>query len=107
MKTATKHAYASGDLANVMGYGHLGDGNLHLNISATEYNDKVKYTSIWNIPRCPNDHSFTLFLQLLGLIEPYVYEWTSKHRGSISAEHGLGVMKANEIFYSKSAETVS
>ncbi|CAH8274140.1 unnamed protein product [Arabidopsis lyrata] len=73
-----------GDLANVMGYGHLGDGNLHLNISAAEYNDK-----------------------LLGLIEPYVYEWTSKHRGSISAEHGLGVMKANEIFYSKSPETVA
>ncbi|KAJ4898844.1 D-2-hydroxyglutarate dehydrogenase [Raphanus sativus] len=71
-------------LANVMGYGHLGDGNLHLNISAAEYNDK-----------------------LLGLIEPYVYEWTSKHRGSISAEHGLGVMKANEIFYSKSPETVA
>ncbi|CAG7885262.1 unnamed protein product [Brassica rapa] len=70
-----------GDLANVMGYGHLGDGNLHLNISASEYNDKAS------------------------LIEPYVYEWTSKHRGSISAEHGLGVMKANEIFYSKSPET--
>jgi D-2-hydroxyglutarate dehydrogenase len=32
-----------GDLANVMGYGHLGDGNLHLNISAAEYNDKVKF----------------------------------------------------------------
>ncbi|KAF8101562.1 hypothetical protein N665_0204s0058 [Sinapis alba] len=73
-----------GGLANVMGYGHLGDGNLHLNISAAEYSDK-----------------------LLGLIEPYVYEWTSKHRGSISAEHGLGVMKANEIFYSKSPETVA
>nr|VDD41032.1 unnamed protein product [Brassica oleracea] len=79
-----------GDLANVMGYGHLGDGNLHLNISASEYNDKAS----------PNT-------DLLGLIEPYVYEWTSKHRGSISAEHGLGVMKANEIFYSKSRETVA
>ena len=28
------------------------------------------------------------------MIEPFVYEWTGKHRGSISAEHGLGVMKA-------------
>uniref|UniRef100_A0A1J3FZD0 D-2-hydroxyglutarate dehydrogenase n=1 Tax=Noccaea caerulescens TaxID=107243 RepID=A0A1J3FZD0_NOCCA len=73
-----------GDLGNVMGYGHLGDGNLHLNISTAEYNDKI-----------------------LGLIEPYVYEWTSKHRGSISAEHGLGVMKANEIFYSKTPEAVA
>lgn len=72
-----------GDLATVVGYGHLGDGNLHLNVSAPEYDDKI-----------------------LEQIEPYVYEWTSKHRGSISAEHGLGLMKANKIYYSKSTETV-
>ncbi|CAK7334457.1 unnamed protein product [Dovyalis caffra] len=72
-----------GQSANVVGYGHLGDGNLHLNISAPRYDDTI-----------------------LAQIEPYVYEWTSKHRGSISAEHGLGLMKANKIFYSKSHETV-
>ncbi|KAK4262111.1 hypothetical protein QN277_027712 [Acacia crassicarpa] len=72
-----------GNVANVVAYGHLGDGNLHLNISAPQYDDKV-----------------------LSQIEPYVYEWTSKHRGSISAEHGLGLMKANKIFYSQSHETV-
>ncbi|VFQ62761.1 unnamed protein product [Cuscuta campestris] len=69
--------------AKVVGYGHLGDGNLHLNISAPQYDDN-----------------------LLSQIEPFVYEWTSKHRGSISAEHGLGLMKANKIHYSKSSETV-
>ncbi|CAL5188101.1 unnamed protein product [Lathyrus oleraceus] len=72
-----------GDAANVIGYGHLGDGNLHLNVSVPQYDDKI-----------------------LSQIEPFVYEWTSKHRGSISAEHGVGLMKANEIFYSKSRETV-
>ncbi|KAJ6678699.1 D-2-HYDROXYGLUTARATE DEHYDROGENASE MITOCHONDRIAL [Salix viminalis] len=72
-----------GQSANVVGYGHLGDGNLHLNVSAPRYDDTI-----------------------LAQIEPYVYEWTSKHRGSISAEHGLGLMKANEIFYSKSHGTV-
>lgn len=72
-----------GHTAKVVGYGHLGDGNLHLNISATEYDDDV-----------------------LAQIEPFVYEWTSNHRGSISAEHGLGLMKANKIHYSKSMETV-
>ncbi|RDX88084.1 D-2-hydroxyglutarate dehydrogenase, mitochondrial, partial [Mucuna pruriens] len=72
-----------GNTANVIGYGHLGDGNLHLNISTPHYDDKI-----------------------LSRIEPFVYEWTSKHRGSISAEHGLGLMKASEIFYSKSHETV-
>ena len=46
-------------------------------------------------------------MQILAQIEPFVYEWTSKHRGSISAEHGVGLMKANKIHYSKSAETAS
>ncbi|XP_028774620.1 D-2-hydroxyglutarate dehydrogenase, mitochondrial [Neltuma alba] len=72
-----------GSVANVVAYGHLGDGNLHLNISAPQYDDMI-----------------------LSQVEPYVYEWTSKHKGSISAEHGLGLMKANKIFYSQSPETV-
>lgn len=72
-----------GDAANVIGYGHLGDGNLHLNVSVPQYDEKI-----------------------LSQIEPFVYEWTSKKRGSISAEHGVGLMKANEIFYSQSHETV-
>jgi D-2-hydroxyglutarate dehydrogenase len=63
----------------VVGYGHLGDGNLHLNISVPHYSESVRQ-----------------------VIEPWVYEWTSKVKGSISAEHGLGAMKAEEIGYSKS-----
>ncbi|KAJ7324953.1 hypothetical protein JRQ81_017973 [Phrynocephalus forsythii] len=68
---------------NVVGYGHLGDGNLHLNITTESYS-----------------HA------LLDAIEPYVYEWTSKHRGSISAEHGLGFKKKCFINYSKPREAV-
>lgn len=34
-------------------------------------------------------------------MDPFVYEWVSEHRGSISAEHGLGLMKADKILYSK------
>lgn len=34
-----------GDAANVVGYGHLGDGNLHLNVSVPQYDDKVAQTS--------------------------------------------------------------
>ena len=30
-------------------------------------------------------------------LEPYVYEWVSDRRGSISAEHGLGQMKSQYI----------
>ncbi|KAM0901873.1 hypothetical protein ACQ4PT_019672 [Festuca glaucescens] len=72
-----------GDMAEVLGYGHLGDGNLHLNILSSKYSDNI-----------------------LAQIEPFVYEWTAGHRGSISAEHGLGQMKAEKIHYSKSPEAV-
>ncbi len=58
----------------VVGYGHLGDGNLHLNVSCAKYEGAI-----------------------LDRIEPYVYEWTAARRGSISAEHGLGQMKAECI----------
>ena len=60
----------------VVGYGHLGDGNLHLNVSCERYDDEI-----------------------LRHIEPFVYEWTAARRGSISAEHGLGQMKAECIRY--------
>jgi len=33
--------YFLGQSANVVGYGHLGDGNLHLNVSAPRYDDTV------------------------------------------------------------------
>jgi len=56
----------------------VGDGNLHLNISTPHGGP------------CP-----------LALIEPFVYEWTAGVGGSISAEHGLGAMKAAAVGYSK------
>ncbi|GJP84189.1 hypothetical protein CLOP_g14277 [Closterium sp. NIES-67] len=73
-----------GSAAEVVGYGHLGDGNLHLNISAPTYDDK-----------------------LLERIEPFVYEWVAGRQGSVSAEHGLGLMKANAIHYSKAPHAVA
>ncbi|KAL7990809.1 hypothetical protein Chor_014239 [Crotalus horridus] len=68
---------------NVVGYGHLGDGNLHLNVTAESYSH-----SLWDA------------------IEPYVYEWVSQYYGSISAEHGLGFKKKHYIHYSKPKEAV-
>jgi len=51
--------------AAVVSYGHLNDGNLHLNVSVDSYRQEV-----------------------LDCIEPFVYEFTSAQRGSVSAEHG-------------------
>ncbi|XP_048397696.1 D-2-hydroxyglutarate dehydrogenase, mitochondrial isoform X2 [Stegostoma tigrinum] len=67
----------------VVGYGHLGDGNLHLNIVSPAFDQ-----------------------QLLDSIEPYLYEWIAQHYGSISAEHGLGFKKKNCIYFSKPKEAV-
>ena len=49
----------------VVSYGHLGDGNIHLNVSVPELHSSVQR-----------------------LLEPFVYEFCSKRKGSISAEHG-------------------
>ncbi|KAF8944890.1 hypothetical protein BGZ47_003543 [Haplosporangium gracile] len=77
-------AFGDGKLfTSVIGYGHVGDGNLHLNV-ATE-----KFTA-----------------EATALIEPYIFEWTAGHSGSISAEHGLGISKNNFLHYSKSASMI-
>ncbi|KAK5112280.1 hypothetical protein LTR85_011552 [Meristemomyces frigidus] len=64
---------------DVIGYGHMGDSNLHLNIATRRYDKEVEKA-----------------------IEPWVYEWVAKRNGSISAEHGLGLAKKEFIGYSRS-----
>lgn len=66
-------------VVGVVGYGHMGDSNLHLNIAVRRYDKAVEK-----------------------VLEPFVYEWVSKRNGSISAEHGLGLAKKNYIGYSRS-----
>ena len=64
---------------DVVGYGHMGDSNLHLNVPTRRFDKEVEKQ-----------------------LEPYVYEWVSKRNGSISAEHGLGLAKKAFIGYSRS-----
>jgi FAD/FMN-containing dehydrogenase len=64
---------------DVVGYGHMGDSNLHLNVAVRRYDKSVEKA-----------------------LEPFVYEWIQKRQGSISAEHGLGLAKKNYIGYSRS-----
>lgn len=66
-------------VVDVVGYGHMGDSNLHLNVAVRRYDKRVEE-----------------------ILEPFVYEWISKVNGSISAEHGLGIAKKNYIGYSRS-----
>lgn len=44
--------------------------------------------------------------RVLKKIEPFVYEYTSKLRGSVSAEHGIGFRKPKYVRYSKSETAI-
>lgn len=70
-------------VVSAIGYGHIGDGNLHLNVAVREYSKEVE--------KC---------------LEPFVYEFIQSHNGSVSAEHGLGFQKKNYIGYSKTPEEI-
>ena len=73
--------------AETAAFGHLGDGNLHLNVHTPG--------------RYAEDAA------VLGAIEPFVYEWTSARRGSVSAEHGIGAMKPGVLHLSKPPPAVA
>lgn len=64
---------------DVVGYGHLGDGNLHFNVSQRPGTDKAA------------------FLQRGALLEHAVFDLVDNLGGSISAEHGIGKLKAAEF----------
>lgn len=70
-------------VVGVVGYGHMGDSNLHLNVAVRRYDKAVEKE-----------------------LEPFVYEWIKKRNGSISAEHGLGLAKKNYIGYSRSENMI-
>ncbi|KAK8209064.1 D-lactate ferricytochrome c oxidoreductase [Zalaria obscura] len=70
-------------VVDVVGYGHMGDANLHLNVPVRRYDKAVEKE-----------------------LEPWVYEWVQKRHGSISAEHGLGIAKKPFIGYSRSETMV-
>jgi FAD/FMN-containing dehydrogenase len=61
--------------ARVVAFGHLGDGNLHYNVSQPVGADKAKFMAKWE---AVNDAVHTI---------------VTKYEGSISAEHGIGLLK--------------
>ncbi|KDQ08452.1 hypothetical protein BOTBODRAFT_191727 [Botryobasidium botryosum FD-172 SS1] len=67
-----------GWVRNVIGFGHVGDGNLHLNVIANAFSADIQ-----------------------AALEPYVFELVASYNGSISAEHGIGAMKTQHLHYSK------
>jgi FAD/FMN-containing dehydrogenase len=60
-------------------FGHMGDGNIHYNVSQPIGMDRAKYIDSWD---AMND---------------VVYEVVQRLNGSISAEHGIGRLKAHHM----------
>jgi FAD/FMN-containing dehydrogenase len=56
-------------------FGHLGDGNIHYNVSQPIGADKAEFLSRW------------------GDVNKVVFAVVKKYGGSISAEHGIGLLK--------------
>ena len=65
--------------ARFVSFGHLGDGNIHYNISQPVGMDKARFLDMWNE------------------MNDVVFEVVGRFNGSISAEHGIGRLKAHRM----------
>jgi FAD/FMN-containing dehydrogenase len=70
-------------------FGHIGDGNLHINVMK------------------PDDMDAGRFLAHTHEADQAVFEVVRHHRGSISAEHGIGLLKKDFLPYSRSEGEVA
>jgi FAD/FMN-containing dehydrogenase len=68
----------------VLWYGHIGDGNLHMNVLK------------------PADMPVEEFEKICSQVNPEVFALTRNYQGSISAEHGIGLLKQPYLGYSRS-----
>jgi len=73
----------------VIWYGHIGDGNLHLNILK------------------PDNLSKEAFFSKCHEVNKQVFETVQRYQGSISAEHGVGLVKRSGLNYSRSTEEIN
>lgn len=73
----------------ICNFGHIGDGNLHVNVMK------------------PDDMSKEEFLGKTKEADHEMFALVRKHRGSISAEHGVGLLKKDYLPYSRSPEELA
>ncbi len=68
----------------IVWFGHIGDGNVHLNILK------------------PESLSVDEFRAQCGEVSKWVFEIVQRYGGSVSAEHGVGLLKKDYLAYSRS-----
>ncbi len=70
-------------------FGHIGDGNIHINILK------------------PKDYNEREFLDICKKASTKLFKVVAKYRGSISAEHGVGLVKKPYLNYTRTAEEIN
>jgi FAD/FMN-containing dehydrogenase len=70
-------------------FGHIGDGNLHVNVMK------------------PDDMEAAAFLEEVHEVDRHLFTLVKQHHGSVSAEHGIGLLKREWLGYTRSAEEVA
>ena len=85
MESLLKEKYPGFEIAL---FGHVGDGNLHLNILK------------------PSDMKDDDFFSSCKKVDPEMFSLIQKHGGSISAEHGIGLLKKDFLEFSRSPSEI-
>lgn len=70
-------------IIRISGYGHLGDGNIHVQVSIPSYEPDIA-----------------------SQLQPFIFEYVSKLRGSVSAEHGIGFTKTKYLHMSRTSSEI-
>jgi FAD/FMN-containing dehydrogenase len=70
-------------------FGHIGDGNLHINVMKPDALSKDDFNATTQ------------------LADDVLFELVAKHHGSISAEHGIGLLKKKKLHYTRSSEEIA
>jgi FAD/FMN-containing dehydrogenase len=70
-------------------FGHIGDGNLHVNVMKPDAMSKEEFLA----------HAHTA--------DERMFELVRAHRGSISAEHGIGLLKKDFLHFSRTPEEIA
>lgn len=70
-------------------FGHVGDGNLHVNVMKPDGMDRTEFARATKAA----DHA--------------IFRLIRQHHGSISAEHGIGLLKKDYLGYSRSPQELA
>jgi FAD/FMN-containing dehydrogenase len=70
-------------------FGHIGDGNLHINLMK------------------PETMELSEFRELCARADEQMFTWIQGYEGSVSAEHGIGLLKKHLLKYTRSESEIT